>query len=101
MQRHELVDLIAKIALEHIRLLTGIDGPKMADERTRLFGHGSYLDSMALVSLILDVESALKERFGVTMTLADDRAMAQGRSPFRTVGALADYILRLEGAVRT
>ena len=47
---------------------------------------------MALVNLILDVEDAVRTRFGVSLTLADERAMSQTRSPFRTVGTLAEYI---------
>lgn len=59
---------------------------------TVLIGGTASIDSMALVNLILDVEDAVRARYGVSLTLADERAMSQTRSPFRTVGTLAEYI---------
>lgn len=60
----------------------------------RLFGRGSPLDSMGLVTLLLDIEEAFRAD-GVPLTLTDDRAMSQARSPFRSVPALVDYIGQL------
>lgn len=68
--------------------------PAALDAGTALFGTNGLLDSMGLVTLIVEVEQALADRFNITMTLADDRAMSQRSSPFRSVGALADYILQ-------
>lgn len=56
-----------------------------------LFGAGSPLDSLGLVSLLLDIEEALQSR-GFDVTLSDERAMSQTRSPFRNVPALVAYI---------
>ena len=58
-----------------------------------LFGKEGVLDSLGLVSFIVAVEQALDESLGVTVTLADERAVSQRASPFRTVGALADYVV--------
>lgn len=71
----------------------GRTAPSGAGAETILFGPGGALDSMGLVTLIMEVEYMLAEQFGVTLTLADDRAMSQRTSPFRSVGTLADYIL--------
>jgi acyl carrier protein len=60
-----------------------------------LFGDGGRLDSIGLVSLILSVERAVAEEFGVAVTLADERALSERNSPFRTVEALANYITGL------
>jgi acyl carrier protein len=57
-----------------------------------LFGRHSNLDSYGLVSLIVVTEQEIEDLFGVTLTLADDRAVSQERSPFLTVGSFADYI---------
>jgi acyl carrier protein len=57
----------------------------------RLFGGGSPLDSLGLVSLLIDIEEALQDR-GQNVTLSDARAMSQARSPFRSVDALVAYI---------
>lgn len=59
---------------------------------TLLFGEGGQLDSMALVSLIVSVEEEVESQFGVNLILASDRAMSARRSPFATVGSLADYV---------
>ena len=60
-----------------------------------LFGPGGVLDSLGLVSLVLGLEEALDDQYGVLVTLADERAMSQHRSPFRSVQALADYAAEL------
>lgn len=59
---------------------------------TRLLGADSVLDSLGLVALIVDVEDRLRSSHGASVTLADERAMSQTRSPFRTVQTLAAYI---------
>lgn len=64
-------------------------------EETILFGPGGLLDSVALVSFILDVEEAIRVSCGISITLADERAMSQTRSPFRRVSSLADYAAQL------
>jgi len=64
-------------------------------ETTILFGPGGIFDSVSLVAFILDVEDAVRDRYGVSITLADDRAMSQTRSPFRRVSNLADYATQL------
>ncbi len=69
--------------------ITGLDNPTV---ETFLYGDGGVLDSLALVSLISDLEMKLEERFGVQLTLADERAMSRKQSPFRTAGALAEFV---------
>jgi len=58
---------------------------------TTLFGGGD-LDSLGLVNLIVAVEQNIEDEFHVVIAIADDRALSQKHSPFRTVGSLADYI---------
>jgi acyl carrier protein len=62
---------------------------------TALFGRTGLFDSLGLVNLILAVEEAVLDEHGVSVALADERAMSQSRSPFRTVGSLAEYAMRL------
>ena len=66
---------------------------KLAD--TVLFGESGKLDSLGLVNLIVATEQRLEELFDVSLTLADEKAMSQKNSPFRTVGTLAEYISKL------
>ena len=60
-----------------------------------IFGVSGRLDSLGLVTLIVAIEQRIEEEFGVTITLTDEGAMSQTDSPFRTIGALADYIALL------
>ena len=64
---------------------------------TALFGSGSKLDSLDLINLVVAVEQNIEDEFDVTITLADERAMSQQISPFRTVGTLTDFIEMLLG----
>lgn len=94
MNRSELMDLIVTTLHD---LLAG--DPARADvsieEGTRLYGPEGLLDSLRLVSLVLDLEQEINDRLDTAITIADSRAMSQQRSPFRTVGSLADYIVGL------
>ncbi len=67
------------------------------DAGTRLLGRSSKLDSFGLVNLIILVEEKLNDKFDKSITLADERAMSQEHSPFRSVQSLADYAYTLLG----
>jgi acyl carrier protein len=65
------------------------------NEDTRLFGRDSILDSLGLVNIVVDLEQRLSDKFSKDISLTDDRAMSQTRSPFRDVRSLIDYIITL------
>lgn len=60
-----------------------------------LYGPSSRLDSLAFVTFIVLAEQQIDDEFHVTLTLADEKAMSQKNSPFRSIGALAEYIAEL------
>lgn len=60
--------------------------------QTVLFGKGGILDSLSLVNLIIIIEQNINEELDISITIADERAMSQKNSPFKTVGTLSDYI---------
>lgn len=60
-----------------------------------LFGHGSKLDSLGFISVIVAVEEMIQEEFEVTVSIADERALTQTPSAFRTLGSLATHIAGL------
>jgi len=62
--------------------------------KAAIFGHGSRLDSLGLVTLLIEIEEQLASR-GRSVTLADAHAMSQARSPFRDVPALVRYLDQL------
>jgi D-alanine--poly(phosphoribitol) ligase subunit 2 len=69
-------------------------GPLRPALETPLFGSHGLLDSLGLVQLIVFIEDRLATEFGAALTLADDKALSEKRSPFRTVDSLADYVVK-------
>lgn len=63
--------------------------------QTRLFGADAVIDSLSLVSIIVDVESEASDALGFPVSLTDDRAIDQEVSPFTSPETLADYIVAL------
>jgi hypothetical protein len=59
---------------------------------TALYGSASDLDSLGLVNFVVAAEQRIEAALGKSLVLADDRALAQDPSPFRSVGALAEYV---------
>ena len=57
-----------------------------------LFGEGAPLTSLGLVTFVMEVEDRVTSVTGKTVRLVSSDAMSRKRSPFRTLGALADYI---------
>ena len=60
---------------------------------TPLVGPGAVIDSLGLVTLLVDLEQQLETDHDLILTIADDRAMSMRNSPFRTVDTLQAYIL--------
>jgi acyl carrier protein len=86
----ELTELIIA-ATRDLSAEQGIDAPADLGPATRLFGESGLLDSMALVSLVIAVEQAIEEKYQVAIALADEKALSQRSSPYRTIDSLASY----------
>ena len=72
------------------------DGSSISkDLNTILMGSDSEIDSLGLVSLIVSIEEAINLELGVSITLADEKAMSQRISPFKTLDTLSNYIISL------
>ena len=61
---------------------------------TILFGLNAELDSLSLVSVVVDIESNLSS-IGLDISLTDENAMSQDVLPFSSVKALKEYILEM------
>ena len=88
-------DLIIKNIYKSIEEIIESMDVKISLEKgieTPLFGNTGKLDSLQLINLIVSVEQNIEDEFDFTLSLANDRALSQNHSPFRTVGSLADYI---------
>jgi acyl carrier protein len=58
-----------------------------------LYGDNGNLDSMDLVSFIVDVEQAIDKTFNSPVVLADEKSLSQFNSPFKSVETLLNYII--------
>jgi hypothetical protein len=82
-----------------LRVLGIVSQSKPAHEKfvpepdTPLLGGRAVLTSLELVSFIVEVETRLTEDFGLKISLTDDRAFSQERSPFRRPSELVQYII--------
>ncbi len=92
MLNKDAIQAIILQALKNINEERGPDEQLKIDLNTRLFGADAVLDSLSLVSVIVDVESAVSEQAGHEISLTDDRAMSQEISPFSDVNTLTVYI---------
>jgi len=92
LERQQVTDLVIS-SLEDVPRRS--DAHPFLDQDTRLIGSAAVVDSMGLVTAIVEIEQRLQEELGVTVMLADEQAWSQRNSPFRTVGSLADHILQL------
>lgn len=88
--RDDLVSIIVKTVRE-VGSTGAVPLPAEVDGATPLFGRQGLLDSMGLVSLVIAVEQAIEDELGVSVSLADARALSQRASPYRTIGSLAEY----------
>jgi len=87
--QQEIIDLIIETAKE-----LGEDELSLPDNLnsdTRLFGGEGVLDSMGLVTLVIALEQAIEDRFDIAVALADEKALSQASSPYRSVATLAEY----------
>lgn len=81
------------------KALVALNEERGADEKiaigpdTSLFGAEASLDSLSLVSVIVDIETSVADHFGRQVSLTDDRAMARDPIPFADVANLTAYIV--------
>ena len=62
---------------------------------TSLIGPKSLLDSLGLVTFLIDIEQQINQDYDLTLTLTNERALSQKNSPFRTIKSLTEYITLL------
>jgi acyl carrier protein len=90
MTKQEALGIVLE-ALENLN--QELDEPIPVGEDTPLFGADALIDSLSLVSVIVDVEAAASDALGFPVSLTDDRAINRETSPFTNPGTLADYIV--------
>ena len=90
--KNEVIEIIFN-CIEEINHQNDIEINK--DLSAKLFGKESDLDSLGLVNLIVSIEENVNDKYDVSISLADEKAMSQKYSPFRSIDALSDYIMEL------
>ncbi|MCX6145660.1 MAG: hypothetical protein NTW25_00190 [Candidatus Kapabacteria bacterium] len=89
---------VLEIVIENVKNLVEtfpIDQQFNVTEQTVLFANGSSIDSLSLVTVIVDLETVFATDYNKDISLTDDRAMTRSISPFETVSSLVDYIVEL------
>lgn len=86
----QIVDLIY-VAIDELNETSDND-PITKSATTALYGASSLLDSVDLVNLLLSVEELLEDELGVEIVIANEKALSQKHSPFKTVETLAQYL---------
>lgn len=90
MEKPEILELVLN-AIEMTNNMREEDRQIPASITTELYGENGHLDSMGLVAFLIDIEESLLDE-DLQITLSDERAMSQSKSPFRTVDTLVSYI---------
>lgn len=97
MHRQDLVEMMVGMLTQALED-EGSTESGLANAGSPLLGADAVLTSMGLVTLITDVESVLEEDHGTEVTLVSEDAFSRRQSPFRSVEALADYVLEISGS---
>ena len=90
--KNEIIEIILN-SIEEVNTQNGANLSKNLNEK--LFGKGSELDSLGLVNLIVTIEGNINELYETNISIADEKAMSQKHSPFRSIETLADYIFSM------
>lgn len=62
------------------------------NDNTPLIGNARLLDSMGLVNVLVDIETAFLDE-DIELSLTSEAAMSRRISPFRSVGSLCNFIM--------
>lgn len=93
--QRDIVQGIIFRALQNLNQELGPESQIAICDYTLLLGEESQIDSLSLVSVIVDVETVLADELDLVVSLTDDRAMRHEPSPYTDVQALIAYTLLL------
>jgi len=80
-----IIELNEELDYDHLRA---------PDASTAIFDGEDSLDSLSLVSLIVDIEARVEDSFATEVVLASEKAMSMKNSPYRSVGSLTEFVLQ-------
>ena len=91
MNKEEILEIVISNVNSLVDTLPS-DQKFIVDQNTILFGNGSNIDSLSLVSIVVDLESLFSDDYDLEISLTDDKAMMRKKSPFDSIISLVDYI---------
>jgi acyl carrier protein len=65
---------------------------EIIDSSTELYNGEAGLDSLGLVTLLINIEQKIESEYGISLTIADEKAMSEQNSPFKTIGSLVSFL---------
>jgi len=90
LELQEITSVIVS-SLNEILVEKGLNTVSVQDD-TQLFGEGSIIDSLDLVTIIVQVEEAIRNNDDRTIEIVDENSVISDDSPFRTVSSLAKMV---------
>ena len=85
------MEKIYKIIVSSMLETSDLSGNDLNND-TPIFGGESNIDSLGLVTLLVNIEQKIEDEMNVNITIADAAAMSQKNSPFRTLDSLSSYL---------
>lgn len=92
--REDILTLVYS-AMDEVDPLSA-DGSRL--EKTpdaRLLGSEKGVDSLTFVNLVVAIEEQIHKKWGKSVVLVDEDNMVLQEHPFRTIGAMAEYVERV------
>lgn len=95
MKRERIYEIVVGVINDYCKT-NGIEVEEL-NEHTALMGRNRILDSMGLVNVLVDVETAFLDE-DIEITLTSEVAMSSRISPFHRIGSLCELITKqIEG----
>jgi len=80
------------IITDSLKEMDIMSSSEIIDSETELFNGKHGLDSLGLVTLLINIEQKIETEYGASITIADEKAMSQKNSPFKTIGSLVAFL---------
>ncbi len=81
-----------KIIIESLKEIGQENKIDTYDHDTPLYNGVDGLDSLGLVTLLINIEQKIEDLYDINITIADEKAMSQKNSPFKSIGSLSKYL---------
>ena len=94
MNKTEIENLILSVLNDYIKE-NDLEYNQEIGLDTRLIGSSGFMDSMDLVSFLVELEDCINDKYSLDLELANDSAMSSRTSPFINPMSLSNYILKL------